>query len=166
MADTDTTTSTNTTTNLGIELINGSDYISPDPINEGFKILDKLGIDYVVESGTSGEWWYRKWNSGRAECGVDAKTFSTTTSTTWAGTWGLTPDMTFGAYPFAFSQSPVVTINFIKTASGGMGGMIHIRANNSTAALTTSPNFSIADATCPRTYQSPVCSIFVAGKYK
>ena len=34
------------------------------------QILYKLGLiaDYVVEQGTSGEWTYRKWASGIAEC--------------------------------------------------------------------------------------------------
>ena len=34
-------------------------------INE---IVGKLGIDWIVEEGTSGIWTYRKWNSGIAEC--------------------------------------------------------------------------------------------------
>lgn len=33
------------------------------------KFLEALGInDYIVEQGTSGNWTYRKWNSGIAEC--------------------------------------------------------------------------------------------------
>lgn len=35
------------------------------------KILDALKADYVVEQGTSGDWTYRKWNSGIAECWCD-----------------------------------------------------------------------------------------------
>ena len=53
--------------NMGLETINSSDYVSPTPINNNFQKLDALGLDYVVESGRSGEWWYRKWKSGRAE---------------------------------------------------------------------------------------------------
>ena len=43
------------------------------------EIAEKLGLiaDYVVEEGTSGEWTYRKWASGIAECWVD-------TSGTWS----------------------------------------------------------------------------------
>lgn len=38
--------------------------------------------DYVVEQGTSGIWWYRKWNSGIAECwGVWSGTLTNYTST-------------------------------------------------------------------------------------
>lgn len=34
------------------------------------EIAEKLGLiaDYVVETGTSGIWTYRKWNSGVVEC--------------------------------------------------------------------------------------------------
>lgn len=31
-------------------------------------ILNRLGQDFIVEQGTSGDWVYRKWNSGIAEC--------------------------------------------------------------------------------------------------
>ena len=61
------------TTNLEIEKLNSADYVSVEPINNAFDKLDALGVDYVTESGTSGEWWYRKWKSGRAECGIDQK---------------------------------------------------------------------------------------------
>lgn len=30
--------------------------------------IDNLGVDYIVEQGTSGIWTYRKWNSGISEC--------------------------------------------------------------------------------------------------
>ena len=61
------------TPNLGINEINGSDYIDYSVFNTVFNTLDALGLDYIVEKGTSGEWWYRKWKSGRAECGIDNK---------------------------------------------------------------------------------------------
>lgn len=161
MAD-DTTTSSNATTNLGIELINGSDYISPDPINNGFTTLDKLGVDYVTEVGKSNNWWYRKWHSGRAECGIDAQTFETKSAVAW-GSWGLAGQYTFGAYPFTFATEPSTLIQFRHEDSGTSGAMIHIHANKGTTVLTQSPNFSLADAVLPRKYVNPVCSIYVTG---
>ena len=59
------------TSNMTLEHIDPSDYVSPDVINSNFDKVDKLGVDYVVASGKSGEWWYRKWKSGRLEQGVD-----------------------------------------------------------------------------------------------
>ena len=32
------------------------------------ELLADLGTDYIVEQGTSGIWYYRKWSSGTAEC--------------------------------------------------------------------------------------------------
>jgi hypothetical protein len=162
MAD-DTTTSSSTTTNLGIELINGSDYISPDPINNGFTTLDKLGVDYVTETGKSGDWWYRKWHSGRAECGVDSKTFETKKATEWGSGWGLAGKYTFGAYPFSFASEPTTLIQFRHEDGNSSGAMIHIHPNSSTSKLSVSPSFSLADANMPRTYTNPVCSIYVTG---
>lgn len=37
-------------------------------VNGTLKINNVAMADYVVEQGTSGEWYYRKWASGRAEC--------------------------------------------------------------------------------------------------
>lgn len=50
--------------------------LADEPIEEGTplnalnmnKLLNKEDNDYIVEQGTSGNWTYRKWNSGIAEC--------------------------------------------------------------------------------------------------
>ena len=39
--------------NMGLETINSSDYITPSVINANFDKLDALGLDYIVEQGTS-----------------------------------------------------------------------------------------------------------------
>ena len=41
------------TTNLEIEKLNSADYVSVDPINNALDKLDKLGVDYVTESGNA-----------------------------------------------------------------------------------------------------------------
>lgn len=56
------------TANLKLSKINSSDYVSVDTFNENYDILDNLGVDYIIEKGTSDEWYYRKWNSGLVEC--------------------------------------------------------------------------------------------------
>ena len=83
--------------NMGLETIDSSDYVSPTPINNNFQKLDALGLDYVVESGRSGEWWYRKWKSGRAECGIDDKNFGTVSITKAWGSLFQSGQMSFGA---------------------------------------------------------------------
>ena len=107
-----------TTTNLGLSKIDASDYISPDPINAAFDILDKLGVDYIVEQGKSGEWWYRKWHSGRAECGIDNKNFGDVDhKSAWGGMY-ISSQRSFGNYPFAFASRPFTVIAFQSTSNG------------------------------------------------
>lgn len=156
-----------TTPRMGIQLINSSDFVDPSVINDGFKKLDVLGIDYVVDSGTSGEWWYRKWKSGRAECGIDSHTFPTSGPLQWGNVgWWLTDFYAFPAFPFAFASIPHTSIMFISEDGGALGGIIHIRATHDNSTYRTNPpRFSIADP-LKRAYTNPKCSIFTTGRYK
>ena len=43
------------------------------------ELSQRLGVDYMVEEGTSGIWTYRKWNSGIAECWGTSKLPASTT---------------------------------------------------------------------------------------
>ena len=152
-----------TTTNMGIELIDGSDYISPDPINNGFTKLDVLGVDYIVENGTSGEWWYRKWNSGRAECGIDDKSFGDVAHTNaWGGLY-TSSNMSWGAYPFAFKNRPFVSISFNSNSSGSTHSSFVVYT--SSTSIDNAPKFAIADPNSG-TAKGAKFSIYVTGWFK
>lgn len=153
------------TTNLGLDTINSSDYISPDVINKNFSKLDVVGKDYIVEQGTSGEWWYRKWKSGRAECGIDYKDFGNQNlgSSGWATNWYGTGQMSFGAYPFAFSKRPYTSIRFLNDSVLGTG-RLSIVVEGATTSTTVSPNFYLVDASSGSCH--PFFGIFVTGYYK
>lgn len=78
----------------------------------------KFGLmsDYVVDQGTSGDWTYRKWNSGFAEC-------ETTQHLTLSGTGALWKTPIYGytnvprlSYPFTFVQVP----DEVVSAKGGV----------------------------------------------
>lgn len=60
--------------------------------------------DFITEEGTSGRWWYRKWNSGMCELfgsvAVASRTFSA-----W-GTSYVSAKTTAVAYPFTFKSRP------------------------------------------------------------
>lgn len=74
-------------------------------VNGDFTINDK-STDYIVESGTSGIWQYRKWNSGLAECwGTYYKYVDANRG------WGsLYRGDTFKIdYPFTFIETPIET---------------------------------------------------------
>lgn len=152
-----------TTKIMLLEHIDPSDYVSPDVINANFDKLDKLGIDYVVEQGKSGEWWYRKWKSGRLECGIDAKQFAKSEVHVWGGAGSelyATEQYSFGAYPFAFASRPHVNISFQHDSGRNGRGSFCILFNND-APTTRPPTFEVVDSW--NAAITPICSIFVCG---
>lgn len=60
-----------TTRNLSLTLLEGPSVVDYGQLNSWMTALDNLGKEYVIENGTNGSWWFRQWNSGRAECGID-----------------------------------------------------------------------------------------------
>lgn len=77
---------------------------------------EESGIDYIVEQGTSGNWAYRKWDSGIAECW-------------WSGNYGsVTLSIPLGtdivsatiqlAFPFTFTEVPSCVIGFEGSPTG------------------------------------------------
>lgn len=56
--------------------------------------------DYIVEQGTSGDWRYRKWNSGVAECWWE-KSISVGGNSVDASN--------YIAFPFTFTATPIIT---------------------------------------------------------
>lgn len=156
-----------TTKNLGLNLTTGSDLVDPvSAFSNNFKKIDKLGADYVIEQGKSGEWWFRKWNSGRCECGIDSKTFDSMTSVDWVGHGYLCGPWSFPAYPFAFSQPPFVTIMY-RYEPKGHGGIVHVLpASSENNLLTQPPSFCVYDAAGPHQYTNPKFGMMATGWYK
>lgn len=153
------------TNNLSLHIIDESEYIEPDPINENFKKVDAAFADYVVEQGIKGEWWYRKWNSGRAECGVDSKNFGTQECTAaWAAGWyRSTTNINFGAYPFTFLLKPLATVVLNDTDKDGYMGFVAATGRGSTT--TNSPTYIMANPTSDK-FTNCKFSIYVVGKWK
>ena len=150
------------TTNLQLQKINSSDFVSPDPINNNMDKLDALGVDYITSKGTSGEWWYRKWKSGRAECGIDNKSFGEAVLQPWGNIYSSYDGFSFGAFPFAFEQAPFVSITSSSTNNSAYYG-ITVMASSSPTTL--SPRFDLwrADKV---DISNAIISIFVTGFYK
>lgn len=89
--------------------------------------------DYIVAQGTSGDWTWEKWNSGRAICyGLISL------SSTWHSTMNtcLTAYAFDGSYslPFTFASSPKVHATFYYGTHYGWGTY---GAHASTSAITT-----------------------------
>jgi hypothetical protein len=150
------------TTNLEIEKLNSADYVSVDPINNALDKLDKLGVDYVTESGTSGEWWYRKWKSGRAECGIDRKNFGTIEhKSAWGAMYSSGTKSWGSSYPVTFSSAPMATVSFLYNGSGSTHcSFVALESTNST---TTPPKFALIDPNSG-TAENANFGIYVCGK--
>lgn len=128
------------TSKLGLTLINGSDVVDYNVFNTNFNKLDVLGTDYVVQQGTSDRWWYRKWKSGRAECGIDNKQLGDIRTTEqWGGIWA-SQTFSFGAYPIAFQSRPYASITFNYAAYSGYAAQI---IQLTQGGGTTSPGFKV-----------------------
>ena len=79
-------------------------------------ILKAIKVDYVVEQGTSGNWTYRKWNSGKAECFGKGTASSTFTFSAYGGYRGSAITLTLPTGVFL----DVVSINIsLNTANTG-----------------------------------------------
>ena len=129
-----------TTTNLGITKLNGADYVSVDPINNAFDKLDALGVDYVISTGVSGEWRYRKWNSGIAECWISNKNFGNDHLSPWGSIYSTYSSRSFGAYPFTFAEAPCVILSPGNTDAGLYFGIV---THSSSSLTTQSPQFDL-----------------------
>lgn len=151
-----------TTTNLQLQKINNSDFVSPDPINNNMDKIDAMGVDYIVEQGKTGEWWYRKWKSGRAECGIDNKTFGSATLEPWGNVYSTYTGFSFGAYPFAFKNAPFVMISRSPMDTSAYFGVI---MGDVSSPTTLSPKVDLWRAN-KLDISNVVLSIYVTGFYK
>ena len=79
-------------------------------------------VDYIVEQGTSGVWYYRKWNSGFAECYGYHTVSGLNINTAW-GSWYASPTITLPSFPFTFSGSPDVYISWESDYSAIVDGV-------------------------------------------
>lgn len=74
-------------------------------------------IDYIVEEGTSGNWSYRKWNSGIGECwGTFA--FTGVSSAGTIGGFNYATITSAPNFPFTFKATPFVTAGRFYWGSG------------------------------------------------
>lgn len=136
--------------------------------NSGSGSSSSSGADYIVETGTSGKWTYRKWASGIGECWATLGFTSLNVSNTWGSmyyaTWMNSEVNKNGRkYPFDFVEEPTVT------ASPGRGGndywLVTDTANNTGTPLTHAPAFCIARASAGNV-ASPQVAYYVIGKWK
>lgn len=128
-----------------------------------------VGVDYVIDQGTTGKWTWRKWASGIAEMWA---TFDTDTLAMTSQTWGplytaswmgLAANKGAREYPFAFVENPVVSAT--PTVWSGNIWLATNTENDTGTRLTHAPAYQCVRAS-DATVNSPQISYYVVGKYK
>lgn len=128
-----------------------------------------VGVDYVIDQGTTGKWVWRKWASGIAEMWA---TFDTDklvmTEQTWGSlytaSWmGIASNKEARAYPFAFIENPIVSAT--PTVGGGNIWLATNTENDIGTRLTHAPAYQCVRAS-DATVNNPQISYYVMGKYK
>lgn len=118
--------------------------------------IDMTSTPYIVESGTSDIWTYRKWSNGDAEC-WGRKSYSGTTSTTWGSLYALPCDSP--TYPFTFTSLPCVKRSI--TQSTGNSCWI---SGWSVESTSSSGTFALVRPTSSKL--NVVVNFYVTGKWK
>lgn len=94
----------------------GTDHL----IDKIYDVLNSGGsADYIVEEGTHGSWYYRKWASGIAECWCRV-TMTATKWSAWGNVWEGSPYPAFTFPSGLFNAIPCVTVNVSLNVSGGV----------------------------------------------
>ena len=120
------------------------------------KLLEAVSVDYIVGEGTSGNWTYRKWNSGIAEC-WGRHQYSTTGTTGWGNIYYNTPTATVYYPSSLFIEEPVATA--IQTANGIQGMLTVSRSTDTSLTVYNSRGASSGSGTL-------YFSIHAIGKWK
>lgn len=115
--------------------------INSDLIVTGSIHAEALAADSVVETGTSGIWTYRLWESGIAECWGTVAPASISITTAWGSIYTKDNAIPRQNYPFTFIDVPVVSMNLYNTT----GNCWPFTGTQGTASQT--PAFGLARGT-------------------
>lgn len=122
-------------------------------------LSEKDAINYVVAEGDSGNWHYRKWNNGWAECWATINKSSVPMTQQWGGVYESTSTYYF-TYPFTFAERPW----WVVSANESSGGVLSIEAEGSDSSTTRTANFRFTRGTSGT--QSITYSCYAFGKWK
>lgn len=89
-------------------------------VSGGTKKYNQIS-DFVIEQGSSANYAYRKWKSGRAECWAKVN-ISAEPCNTAVGSWFRTQVLSMPSYPFNFAEVP--TVNMFFSTAVGTGGLV------------------------------------------
>ena len=134
----------------------------PDLMTDGhYNIMtSKNAPDYVIAQGSSGNWRWRKWNSGVAECWQ--RYSYQTVATVAAGNIFFAPQNIGGfAYPFEFIAKPTELVS----CDGNIGGW-YAAAHNLPTNTTTETGYYNFFSALSRPSDWVAMNIHVTGRWK
>ena len=138
-------------TNAGVRLQSGTNdvVVTPNTIRLNANVgkayyngVEIGGADYVVATGTSGIWTYRKWNSGIAEC-WGKKSISATLNNAW-GSLYTSGELTASNVTFPsglFIEVPNVNVSLY---NNGAGAFIMVGGNFTPPSTTSTGSYELA----------------------
>ena len=90
-----------------------------------YTILDNSFVkNYIVEQGTSGDWYYEKWNDGTYKCYAN-KSFTGINITDAWGSVYCSQQLTLPSFPITFKSIPIVILTWHgANASGSLYGAV------------------------------------------
>lgn len=124
------------------------------------------GGDAIVAQGTSGSWYYTKWESGLAECfcSVTSGAFYTSPSALGYLYEGYST-VSFPSYPFTFVEAPAVCVGRADVGKWDSGTDMILSLSAGTAY--SPPYVRLLRPTAPdNAVSDPVFTIFVKGRWQ
>lgn len=138
--------------------VNLSDiFCTKEEYNELKDAWDSISQDYIVSQGTSGNWTYRKWNSGIAECWCTTSQNFTSEGLYTSNLYFF--DGTAKSYPFSFAAIPACfTWKTTHSASGAI-------STGSAGTISATPKPRILTSNTASSYTETLC-FFAIGRWK
>lgn len=132
-------------------------------VNGNINITGSSGSgDYILEQGTSGNWTYRKWNSGIYECWARIAV-AATVNTTWGNLYvSGSLAATNISFPITFTAIPMLTVNL---SGSGAGGFLLASGSGSTSTTKTGI-YEIARGNASSTTSNYAINYHAIGRWK
>lgn len=123
-----------------------------------------INLDYVIESGVSNGWIYRKWKSGLAECWKKVDLTGGAYSPVWGTLYPFSAITGEINYPFTFKEIPIEVANVSR--SGTNACFLYKESDGTSNTTTHTANYRPVKAGGAFANQIITISIQVVGKWK
>ena len=119
--------------------------------------------DFITEQGTSGNWSYRKWNSGIAECWCEREVIGSFNAQ-WGSLYGFTPGAGRLSLPITFVETPKETV--MARASSSACFLYAESGGNGQNTATETAVYNVARPTAVADEQAVKYSYYIIGRWK